>query len=133
MRICVIHSNKLVSDTLDCFLTSLGNQVKIFTYDGQRQETVSQYSYWADLIIADLEHGKREYLSALEEIHAIFPAVPILFMSATGENIRSEEAVKNGVLGCLHKPLSLSELELLLVRISELSAKRSTQKDTYGQ
>ena len=124
----MIPSNQLVGEMLDYFLTSLGNQVKIVKYDDRIQETLSQYSHWADLIIADLEHKMRRSVSDLEEIHAIFPAVPILLISSAGETIRVEEALKNGVFGYVHKPLSLSELELLLVRISEISAKRGSKK-----
>ena len=119
----MIYSNNLVGDLLENFLVSHRHAVRLFSYDEHIQEKLLQCSHWADLIIADVVLHKGRTPPIVEAIHARFPAVPILLISSAGEVLRSEEAMKNGIFGYLHKPISLSELELMLERIKEISAK----------
>jgi DNA-binding NtrC family response regulator len=84
------------------------------------------------LIIADAECPKSRFLSFVEDIHTRFPAIPIVLVSSTGKVLLPEDAIRNGVYGYLHKPVSLAELELMLVRIDETkkqSLKRKRKSD----
>ena len=111
----------MIGNILQEFLTSLDNDVRRFSYCEQMYERLSTLSNWADLVIADFNHQSSKYPSDIEKIHARFPAIPIVLVTSTDGIMKAKKAVKNGVFGYLHKPLCLSELELLLHRISEIS------------
>ncbi len=63
-----------------------------------------------DLLLLDLNLGDINGLSTIEQIHARYPSLPILVLSAYPEEVYALRAFKSGALGYLNKSVVSSEL-----------------------
>jgi len=115
MRVCIVGEESIVTQTLRGFLSDLGHQVAVI---GTTDELLDRLAVQpVDVVITDLHMPGN--VAPIREVHQRHPDVAIVMMTAGHPPLSMEEALSCGVYAYLHKPISLAELELLLVRLSE--------------
>ncbi len=122
MLIHLLNDELIVTLTLQSFLTDLGHEVVIAHSASGLFENLTRSLQPVDLILSDLRLPDREGIGLIHEIHRRYPGAPIIVMTGYSPTLSPDEAVANGVYAYLRKPVRLSELELLLVRVSERPA-----------
>ena len=81
-----------------------------------------------DLVLMDIRMLKVSGLTALGEIKAFNPAIPIVIMTAYASVETAVEALKKGAYDYLTKPLDFDELRLTLERATEHSQLREENR-----
>jgi len=120
IRICLVGEESIVTKILCDFLSDLGHRVvRVHPACELPDHLASQTE---DLVIMDL-HGPGDTV-LLRKMHQEYPHVAVVLMTVGSPPLSREETLSCGVYAYLHKPISLAELELLLVRLSERPAER---------
>ena len=117
MRICVVDENQLVRRTLQDFLVELGHTVVPLRENGALLSALQAGECHPDLIIAECRDACADKPCILQQIHELTPETPIFATVDNGTVPSPEEAISRGICAFLHKPLHLSELELMLIRL----------------
>ena len=115
MRICLTGEESIVAQTFQSFLSDLGHEVVLVQSLHELLDHLA--SQPADLVITDLRTPGDNAL--MGEVHRKYPDVAIVIMTDGHPSLSAEEAIASGVYAYLHKPVSLAELEFLVVRSSE--------------
>jgi len=124
MRVCIAGEESIITQTLRGFLSDLGHQV---VAAGSPNELLGRLaSQPVDLVIIDL-HMPGD-IEPIREVHQRYPDVAVMMMTAGHPPLSMEEALSCGVYAYLHKPISLIELELLLVRLAERDAQEEPEQ-----
>lgn len=119
LKILLLFNEKIITRTLDEFLSRLGCQVTTL----QRLDEIVK-----DLRIASLDKilvicGENSFRGPEQTILRILceqhPHVHFIVITENAPEFSTSEAISLGIYGYLHKPISLAELELLLVRLNE--------------
>ena len=118
MRICLVGEESIATQTLQEFLSDLGHNVISVRSSHELLDQLKFRS--ADVMIANLGMAGND--TWIREVHRRYPEVAIVLMTTGHPSLSAEEALSYGVYAYLHKPISLAELELLLVRLSERHA-----------
>lgn len=83
------------------------------------EEALSQlYAQQPDLVITDFNMPQMNGLVLLEKMIQIFPAIPVVMMTAYGEIDTYLQSKNLGVLEYLIKPVRLAELKHVVDRIT---------------
>ena len=81
-----------------------------------------------DLVVTDLFLPDREGFDVMEDVHRIYPDIPILIVTAFGSVERAVEAVKRGAFDFLPKPFSPDQLLIKLRQaLREVELKRENR------
>jgi DNA-binding response OmpR family regulator len=72
-----------------------------------------------DALLVDIAGPDHVARTVLNSLNGGFPGVPIIVMLTNGTTLTSEAALSLGVHAYLRKPISLRELELVLLRLPE--------------
>ena len=89
-----------------------------------------------DLVVTDLFLPDREGFDVMEDVHRIYPDIPILIVTAFGSVERAVEAVKRGAFDFLPKPFSPDQLLIKLrqaLREVELNRENRVLKESDRQ
>jgi two-component system response regulator AtoC len=100
------------------------NLVELLSEEGylllQATDGLTAIEYVRDLnpqlVLLDIKLPKMDGLSALKEIKALKPDVPVIVFTAHGSSERAIEAMKLGAYDYLEKPFSLDEFLLIVKR-----------------
>jgi len=125
MYLYIIDYEFIVSTTLRAFLTDLGHEVGCIHSVCDLMGCIESDPKRADVIIVDMLVFNRG--GPLREVHQRYPDIALVIMADVGAFLSSDEALLCGVYAYLRKPISLRELELLLVRLGE------SRKRTYEE
>lgn len=123
MRVLVADEQPIVRRTLVEFIADIGHRAEMAA-TGEEVFTLLAGGACADVLLADFRMPGRNGGRLIDQVHAEFPAVPIVLMSGLDSVLPAEEAISAGVYAYLRKPVRLSELQLLLVRIAEAVLRR---------
>ena len=82
-------------------------------------EEVGRRSF--DLILMDIRMMKVSGIEALEQIKKIYPAIPVIIMTAYASVDTAVSALKKGAYDYLTKPLDFDELQIVMARATEHS------------
>ena len=93
-------------------------------------ETVQKKSF--DAILMDVRMTKMHGIEALEKIHAVNPAIPIVIMTAYSSVDDAVAAIKKGAHDYLTKPLDFDRLKLTMSRALEHKQVVSRQEDAQS-
>ena len=125
MRIYLFDDEPIITITLQDFLSDLGHEVVSFGSTYELLDHLEKSPEPVDLIISDLHVPNGNGITLIREVHKRYPDISIMIiMGHDGPTLSTNEAISYGVYTYLHKPIRLSELELLLVRLSESRASR---------
>ena len=132
MKINVVDENELVAKTLREFLGDLGHSVRTFSNAKELLASLEKNRSPGEIIITDLSLHRKDTVSLIREIYNLFPDVRIVAMSASISTLPPDLAVSCGIYAFLRKPVSLSELELMIIRLSERKMKNAQNKVGLG-
>lgn len=108
LRILVVDDNQDFCDSVRDILETEGHEV-LTAYGGQSAVELSQKER-LDLILMDLVMPGIDGVTAIRSIRKISPSIPIMVVTAFGEEVVVEEALSAGANAKLGKPLDFASL-----------------------
>ena len=109
MRIMLVEDEYLLNKAITTYLTSKNMQVGAYL-DGQ--EALDAISCEYDIFIFDIDIPHINGIEILEEVHKLYPALPVIMISATIDMDIITKAYEKGCTDYLKKPFDIKELEL---------------------
>src|SRR5690606_37624173 len=112
-------------------LTRDGHEVHLVG-DGGEALSVLKESH-IDLLICDLRMPVLDGMSLLREALAIYPALPVIMITAHGTVDNAVEALKTGAFDYITKPFDQEELRIIVrkaLKTQDLSARDATPANT---
>jgi len=117
MHTCLITSEPILSRTVEDFLTVLKHDVAHFQNVDEAVRDQSALDAPYGVILVEMTASDDAVSSILSRLHERHPNTPVVVMLTNGTTLTSEAAVAYGVQAYLRKPISLRELELILLRL----------------
>ncbi|MCF8108586.1 MAG: hypothetical protein K9J81_06305 [Desulfohalobiaceae bacterium] len=118
MDITIVSTDRVLTEMLQDFLLNCGHMIYPVESSPGAGNTLEQLKTKTDLLLYDL-NGHSQCFSELKAVHSSYPDLPIIAMTSISNVLPCDEALSSGVLSYLRKPISLSELGLLVARIKE--------------
>ncbi len=122
MRICMVEEDQIVAKTLEEFISSIGHHVVVHNMVNGLLDWLEKDHSRPDLIIVGLQPENKVHIRKIIEVHKRYPDVPIIAMINRISVLLKDVAISCGVYSFIRKPISFAELELLLIRFSEIKA-----------
>ncbi|VFQ42871.1 sigma 54-interacting transcriptional regulator [Desulfoluna butyratoxydans] len=117
IRVLIVDDDRGHRITLNTLLTSWGHETGM-AEDGQKAVSSIKEASW-DAVLMDVRMAEMDGISAMKEIKAYNPAIPILIMTAYSSVETAVSALKSGAYDYLMKPLDFDLLKLTLDRAVE--------------
>lgn len=113
----------LVDDETD-FVTTLTDRLSMRNYDVKFATSAIEamplfYSYSPHLIILDIKMPEMDGIEFMKVIKKINPHIEVIMLTAYGDVKYVEEAMKEGALEYIIKPIDLKELIIKIERVRE--------------
>ncbi|MEJ5228349.1 response regulator [Thermodesulfovibrio sp.] len=113
----------LVDDEVD-FITTLSERLSLRNYDIRIATSAIEamsliYSYSPHLVILDIKMPEVNGIEFLKLIKKINPSIEVIMLTAYGNMNYVEEAMKNGVIEYIIKPIDIKELIIKVERVRE--------------
>ncbi|SEA01110.1 DNA-binding response regulator, OmpR family, contains REC and winged-helix (wHTH) domain [Porphyromonadaceae bacterium KH3R12] len=105
-------------------LTALGYKVHFQTSLAGMEEIIRQFS--PSIIVLDVEIGDGNGIEKAKELIALFPSIPILFVSSHTDIDFITEGIAAGGVNYLKKPIEIKELDAYIKRFAN---REHTQQD----
>ncbi|MBN1993104.1 MAG: response regulator [Anaerolineae bacterium] len=115
LRIFIVDDNQDFAESLADILAEEGYQVDL-AFDGETAiEKFRRQNY--DLTFMDVRLPGMNGLESFFEIRRINPQAKVVMMTGYSVEQLLSQAIKNGAMGVLHKPLEISKLLALLEKV----------------
>jgi putative nucleotidyltransferase with HDIG domain len=125
LKILAVDDEPQIQLLLEDFLTSLGHSVRL-ARDGERALQALQMESF-DGVLADVKMAQLGGLELLRIIRRMYPAMPVIMITGYPSVEVAVEAMKEGAVDFITKPLRLEALRLALARLGgNTPAHRST-------
>lgn len=100
-------------------------------FDGQEAVDILEHSDRIDAAVLDVMMPRLSGLDVLERIRAnkLMKDVPIIILTAAGEEEYEREAIEGGATAFLTKPFSPKKLYALIARLTGVAADDSTESN----
>lgn len=112
-RILIVDDDKATRDGL---ALALGHDYAVLTAADAETALRALTEHEVDLVLTDLRMPGRDGLSLLRDIIASHPGLPVILLSAYGSVESAVEAMRDGAVDFLTKPVNLDHLELVVRR-----------------
>ena len=112
-RILIVDDDKATRDGL---ALALGHDYAMLTAADAEAALRALTEHEVDLVLTDLRMPGRDGLSLLRDIIASHPGLPVILLSAYGSVESAVEAMRDGAVDFLTKPVNLDHLELVVRR-----------------
>ncbi|RQW09438.1 response regulator [candidate division KSB1 bacterium] len=119
LKIYLILNEKLITQTLDEFLSRLDYQVITLHSIEELHQVLRNQSKDGALIICGQRCFRGSEQAIIRNLYEQNHRVHFIVITEDAPELSMPEAISLGIYGYLHKPISLAELELLLVRLNE--------------
>lgn len=119
LSIHLIIKEKIITQTLTEFLTELKYKVSTFDSISELVKNFTKKQEIKELVIIEDVTFRGEEKAIIRRIHDQYSDVLFVVITSNIPDISTKEAISYGIYGYLHRPISLAELELLLVRLYE--------------
>lgn len=119
LKIYLITAEGIITQTLQEFLTALEYDVVLLNSIHELPEIIEKESEGKGSVIVEGNIFMGEAKTIIRKIHKQYPTIFFIVITANTPVLSAKEAILYGIYGYLHKPISLAELELLLVRLGE--------------
>ncbi|GEM_PF-2013895 len=126
MRILVVDDEPLILDTIEPFLARCGHQAIGTSSVDAATAAISRTDGAIDLVITDICMPGGSGTQLLHKVRNLFPGVDVLLMTAHSAICDLRQAVEEGAVGLMRKPIKLDELRLLVDQISASRSDRIT-------
>lgn len=117
LNILVVEDGQSQREMLRDFLAREGHTVAE-AENGRTAIDKVLYGYF-DLLLLDFKMPGMDGLEVLKEVKDMNPEIDVIMMTAYGTIETAVEAMKNGAVDYITKPIELEELSILINRISE--------------
>jgi DNA-binding NtrC family response regulator len=124
--ILIVDDDQRMLRALDKVLTGEGASVTAAQWAGDALDFLTARQTRIDLVITDLRMPFVSGMTVVYAIHEIFPALPIIVLTAFGSPDVEAECLRQGAAAFLEKPLNTSELLEVIKRVFA-SQKADTQ------
>lgn len=124
--ILIVDDDQRMLRALDKVLTGEGASVTAAQWAGDALDFLTARQTRIDLVITDLRMPFVSGITVVYAIHEIFPALPIIVLTAFGSPDVEAECLRQGAAAFLEKPLNTSELLEVIKRVFA-SQKADTQ------
>lgn len=108
--VLVVDDDQRMLRALDKVLTGEGASVSKAQWAGDALDFLTARQTRVDLVITDLRMPFVSGLTVVYAIHQVFPALPVIVLTAFGSPDVKEECLRQGAAAILEKPLNTSEL-----------------------
>jgi len=108
--VLIIDDDPGMLRALDKVLTGAGADVTCAAWAGDAIETLTARRNRVDLVITDLRMPILTGLTVVYAIHEIFPALPVIVLTAFGSADVKSECLRQGAVAFLEKPLDTPQL-----------------------
>ncbi len=114
-HILVIDDDEAIGRTLDLHLQQNGHRVSLSfdAEDGLRRLSVETI----DIVILDIRLPGRDGLSLLPDIRRLWPALPVIMITAFHDLETTVSAIQGGAADYVPKPIDLDELDAAIARL----------------
>ena len=119
-KILVVDDDKNLLDLIRIRLETSGYNVITANHENVAKEVACQEVF--DAAIVDLQLVNQDGLSLMEELHDIYPDMPVIIITAHGSKETAFEAIKRGAFKYLAKPFDSRELILQIERALRITA-----------
>lgn len=109
MKIFLLEDDYLLNKSITQYLTAKGFKVTAY-YNGS--EAIQAIADDFDLMILDIDIPQLSGITVMEEIRKLYPAKPIIMISATIDIDMISKAYEKGCNDYMKKPFDIRELEL---------------------
>jgi CheY-like chemotaxis protein len=117
MHIYLITEAPILAATVGDHLGGMGYIVTSFRDTDEAFAAHVSSTQSCDALLVDVAGPDHVARTVLNSLHDGLPGIPIIVMLTNGTTLTSEAALSLGVHAYLRKPISLSELELALLRL----------------
>lgn len=118
----LVINNLVLKRTLERFLVDLLHEVHPASTLSELGRFPGSHALETDAIITELQIGDKESQDALQAIQICRPTLPVILVARNLWNILdTNTAIQCGIQAYLRIPLSLLELELMLIRLAARS------------
>ena len=115
--ILVVDDDKRMLRALERVLAGEGATVTVAQWVGDALDSLTARQKRVDLVITDLRMPFVSGLTAVYAIHEMFPALPVIVLTAFGSPDVKAECLRQGAAAFLEKPLNSSELLKMIEQV----------------
>jgi len=116
-KILVVDDDRNLVELMKMRLESANYEVTAAVHEEDAVEAVKRQVF--DLSIIDLQLVQKDGISLMEELHLIFPEMPVIILTAYGSIESAVEAMQRGAFTYLTKPFDPRDLLLQIGRALE--------------
>ncbi len=116
-KLLVVDDDRNLLELMKMRLESSGFGVTAARDEAEALVMVAQQAF--DLAVIDLQLVHKDGISLMEEVHRMFPSLPVIILTAHGSIESAVEAMKRGAYTYLTKPFDARELVLSIGRALE--------------
>lgn len=112
LRVLIVDDDEDFAESLMEFLESQGHEILIAL---SGEEAIAKYTANGfDIILMDITMPGKNGVETLMDIKSINPFAKVVMMTGLSVDELMEQAVQNGAMGILHKPLDLDAVKKVL-------------------
>ncbi|MGK5093415.1 response regulator [Deltaproteobacteria bacterium TL4] len=119
MRLCIIEKDRVVREMLQNFLVDLGHVVVTLSDMAEIGEQRKNSFQGFDVILVENFTMGPSIAAQLDTLHKRYAEASIVLMGTRHAVFSTNQVLFYGIFGFLNKPVRLTELELMLIRIFE--------------
>ncbi|MDX9707485.1 MAG: response regulator [Azospira sp.] len=131
MKILIVDDNAGICKMLTALCASAGYEVLASLADGDGLEDAVR-GLAPDLVCLDYHLPGRDGLTLLAAIHALSPAIDVVFMTGSEESGIEQRAADAGASGFIRKPFSQAQLLDELAAVADARARANTLPPAAG-
>ncbi|MCA9737866.1 MAG: sigma-54-dependent Fis family transcriptional regulator, partial [Gemmatimonadetes bacterium] len=117
VRVLIVDDEPLVRESIQLCLAPLGHEVTPTAGADHARVAVARKRF--DLVLLDLRLNEHSGLDLIPELLDADPSLTIVLMTAHGSVESAVEAMRRGAFDYINKPISPSELQILVRRVAE--------------
>jgi two-component system response regulator GlrR len=129
-KILVVDDDRNLLEIIRMRLEGSGYEVTTTLLEDEARQAVNEQPF--DVAIVDLQLIEHDGISLMEELHQVYPEMPVIILTAHGSIESAVEAMKRGAYTYLTKPFDHRELILQIERARENTRLTSEVKRLKG-
>ena len=116
-KILIIENSSFMKGALSSLLEYSGQHLVIGSAEDGHKALDIYKRYKPDIVTCDILMGGLDGISILKLILQEDPAAKVIMVSVFGQELKLDEAKRNGAVGIIYKPYKHSEIEEEIKRI----------------
>lgn len=130
MNIAIMTKDRILWRTLSDYLVDSGHSISALEPPSSSQNNQEKLKTDIELLLYDLNVDHFRKAGLLKVLHKSRPNLPVIAVTSISSILPFTEAFSLGIFAYLRKPVSLSELDLLIARISNKPSSSSNNANT---